>query len=283
MLVKPETVLAWHRRGFKFYWRQKCKGGRPEISHETIALIRKIHQENPALSPEKIHERLVALNIMDAPAPNTIAKYIHLKRKPPTEKQKQSWKSFLYNNSKCLWAMDFATVATLGFKVLHVLFIISHDRRRIEHFAVTHNPSGAWMAQQMRNATPFGRQPKYLIHDNDPVFACKYFQGFLARLGIVSKRITPRCPWQNGVAERLVGIVRRELFDHVIPLNERHLSVLLKEYVAYYNNVRTHQALDGGTPVRKGKPPPTLVDDTVLLARPLLGGLYHDYDKVDAA
>ncbi|MCL2422084.1 MAG: integrase core domain-containing protein, partial [Defluviitaleaceae bacterium] len=112
-----------------------------------------------------------------------------------------------------------------------------------------------------------------------PVLACKFFQGFLARLGIMSKRITPRSPWQNGVAERLIGIVRRDLLDHVIPLNERHLIALLKEYVEYYNNVRTHQALDGGTPIQREPPIGTWVKDTVLKAKPILGGLYHSYEK----
>ena len=136
VLVKPETVIGWHRRAFKFYWCRKSKGGRPKISYETIALIKRIHKENPILSPEKIRERMIALNIVDAPAPNTIAKYIRPKRKEPTQRQKQSWKAFLQNHAESLWSMDFAVVTTLNFKVLYVLLIISHKRRKIEHFAV---------------------------------------------------------------------------------------------------------------------------------------------------
>jgi len=128
MLVKPETVIGWHKRAYKFYWRRKSQGGRPKISHETIALIKRIHKENPTLSPEKIHERLVALNIADVPAPNTIAKYIRYKRKPPTDKQMQSWKSLLRNHAKGIWSMDIATVSTLTFKTLHILLIISHSQ-----------------------------------------------------------------------------------------------------------------------------------------------------------
>jgi len=185
----------------------------------------------------------------------------------------------LRNHAKGIWAIDFAMVATLRFKILHVLFVVSHDRRRIEHFAVSAHPSGNWVTQQMRNGTPFGRQHKYLIHDNDPVLTCKFFQGFLARVGITSKRITPRCPWQNGIAEHLVGIVLRDLVDHIIPLNERHLTALLKEYVEYYNNVRTHQALGGEAPVQREPPPRTWAKDTALRAKPILGGLYHSYEK----
>jgi len=279
-LVKPETVLRWHRRAFKAYWRRKSQVGRPATTVATIALVKQIHRDNPTLSPEKIHERLIALNIVDAPAPNTIAKYIRDKRKPPSEKQKQSWQTFLRNHAKGIWAMDFAVVPTLTFKVLYVLLIISHDRRKIEHFAVTGHPTAKWLMQQIRNATPFGHQPKYLIHDNGPPFLDKQFQRFLTDCGIKSKSITPGSPWQNGICERLVGIVRRELFDHIIPLNQQHLERLLTEYVYYYNNVRTHQALNGETPIKTASPPRTLARDTVLKARPILGGLYHEYRKI---
>ncbi|TYQ15479.1 UNVERIFIED_CONTAM: hypothetical protein Cloal_1937 [Acetivibrio alkalicellulosi] len=163
VIVKPETVISWHKTAFKFHWMLKSKKrGRPKISRKTIELIKRIHKENPLLSPEKIHERLVDHNITDTPSPNTIAKYIPEVRKPPSEKQKQSWKTFLKNHRKEIWAMDFFTVPTLYFKVLYVFIIISHDRRKIEHFAVTTNPSSAWVAQQIREATPFGETPKYL-------------------------------------------------------------------------------------------------------------------------
>ena len=280
VIVKPKTVIGWHKRLFKFYWRRKSRGGRPKISPATIALIKRIHKENPTLSPEKIHERLIALSITDAPAPNTIARYMRDKRKQPTEKQVQSWQTFLRNHAKSLWSMDFAVVITLSFKVLFVLTIINHDRRKIEFFAVTTQPSLTWVIQQIRNATPFGEQPKYLVHDNDPVFKEKHFQQFLAGINIKSKSITPFRPQQNGIAERLVGIVRRELLDFIIPINQRHLEKLLVEYVDYYNNVRTHQTLGGQTPITSDLPPPTKVKGTKLSSKPILGGLYRDYKKV---
>jgi len=280
ILVKPETVIGWHKQAFKFYWRRKSKGGRPKISQATITLIKRIHKENPTLSPEKIHERLIALNIVDAPAPNTVAKYIRKKRKPSTDKQKQSWRSFLCNHAQEIWAMDFAVVPTLTFKSLYVLLIISHGRRKIVHFAVTEHPSAMWLIQQIRNATLFGNQPKYLLHDDGQPFRDKIFQQFLSRINIKSVSITPYSPWQNGICERLIGIVRRELFDHIIPLNQRHLERLLAEYVQYYNNVRTHQTLGGESPVKAVPPPKTTVIDTALRGKPILGGLYHDYQKV---
>ncbi|MCL2576773.1 MAG: integrase core domain-containing protein [Defluviitaleaceae bacterium] len=280
VLVTPETVKRWHTRLFKFFWRKKSEGGRPKISKDTIAMIKRIHKENPLLSPEKIHEMLVALNIMDAPSPNTIAKYIPKMRKPPTEKQRQSWRTFLHNHRKNIWSMDFATVTTLLFKVYHILFIVSHDRRKIEHFAVIENPNANWMEQQIRNATPYGKQPRHLIHDNASVFKEKHFQKFLKDLNIKSKSIAPHSPWQNGVTERPIGTVRRGLLDHVIPFNQRHLECLLKEYVDYYNNHRTHQALDCDTPEGIIQPKKSLISDTKLISKPVLGGLYHYYEKV---
>jgi len=280
IIVKPETVIRWHKTAFKLYWKRKTQSGQPKKSHETIALIKRIHKENPTLSPEKIYERLVDLNITDTPAPNTISKYIKDFRIPPIEKQKQSWQSFLCNHAKCIWAMDFAVVPTLTFKPLYVLIVISHYRRKIEHFAVTEHPTAAWMIQQIRNATPFGKQLKYLIHDNGGMFIEKTFQQFLTKCNIISKRITYRSPWQNGICERTVGILRRELFDHIIPLDQRHLERLLEKYVKYYNNTRTHQTLDGETPVQHDRPPLTPVKNTSLKSKPILGGLYHSYDKV---
>ena len=176
ILVKPETVIGWHKRAFKLFWRRKSKVGRPKISPATIALIKRIHRENPTLSPEKIHERLLDMNIADTPAPNTISKYIRAPHRPSTEKQKQSWKSFLRNQAKGTWSMDFAVVPTLLFKPLYVFLIISHGRRKIEHFAVTDHPTAAWVTQHVRNATSFGDQPEYLLHDNDAAFKDQGFQ-----------------------------------------------------------------------------------------------------------
>jgi transposase InsO family protein len=282
VIVKPETVIGWHKTAFKFHWLLKSKKrGRPKISRKTIELIKRIHKENPLLSPKKIHERLVDLNITDAPSPNTIAKYIQEVRKPPSEKQKQSWKTFLKNHSKEIWAMDFFTVPTLYFKVLYVFIIISHDRRKIEHFAVTTNPSSAWVAQQIREATPFGETPKYLIHDNDPTFTSKLFKEFLSNANIKSKRTGIKSPWQNGICERAVGLLKTELLNHVIPFNQRHLEYLLNNYLKdYYHPVRTHQGLNCQTPILSDKPPETKIEYTNLVSKPILGGLYHSYKKV---
>ncbi len=281
LVVKPETVIGWHHTAFRFYWTTKSKRhGRPAISQETIALIRRIHNENPLWSPERIHDQLMNLGITDVPAPNTIAKYLSSIRKPPNEKTLQSWKTFLANHRQGIWAMDFCTVPTVFFKVLYVLVIISHDRRVIEHVAVTTHPSSAWVVQQLREATPFGIQPKYLLHDNDRIFASKELQTFLADSKITSLHTGFHSPWQNGICERTVGILRRELLDHVIPISEKHLEHLLRGYIHdYYNPSRNHQGIRRQTPVSSSKLEKTSINDTSLISEPVLGGLYHNYYK----
>jgi transposase InsO family protein len=241
-----------------------------------------IHEDNPNFSSEKIHEVLISMNVINPPAPNTISKYLpNNNRKTPSEKQVQSWKTFLKNHSKDIWAMDFFIIPTLRFKVLYVLVIINHATRKIEHFGVTTNPNLKWVKQQIKNATPYDHKPKYLIHDNDPVFASKKFKNFLESSGIKSKRIAKYSPWQNGIAERLVGIIRQDLLNHIIPLNEAQLNRLLNEYIhKYYNTHRTHQGIGGKTPIPLPEYPPTTMANTKLKKTPVLGGLYHTYEKV---
>ncbi|WOV84720.1 integrase core domain-containing protein [Sporosarcina jeotgali] len=280
LVVQPATVIGWHRTAFKFYWRKKSKKlGRPTISPATIHLIKRIHKDNPLLSPEKIHERLLALGIEKTPAPNTIAKYLPTTKKPPSQRQLQSWKTFLSNHHHELWATDFFTIPTLKFQVLYGLLIINHQSREIVFFGVTTNPTAEWTIQQFRNATPFGKVPKYLLHDNDPIFRSKAFQSFLQSSAIVSKKTAYRSPWQNAYAERAIGIVKRELLDHIIPLNDRHLHSLLREYISYYNNHRTHQGINGKTPITSLAYLPSSVEETKLESTSLLNGLYHSYKK----
>lgn len=201
--------------------------------------------------------------------------------RPPSEKQVQSWKTFLKNHSKEIWAMDYFVVPTLFFKMLYVLIIINHGSRKIEHFAVTTNPNLDWVKQQIRNATPYNHKPKYIIHDNDAVFVCEEFKTFLSDSGIKSKRTSYYSPWQNGIAERVNGIIRQELTNHIIPINEAHLYRVLKEYINdYYNTHRTHQGIDCKTPIPLPKYKPTNIIESRLISKPVLKGLYHTYKKV---
>jgi len=278
----PATVIRWQRESFKKHWKNLSKkAGRPSISEDMIRLIKQISKENHLLSPEKIHEQLLIKNIKNPPAPNTIAKYIPETKNDPTEKQKQSWKIFLKNHHPNIWAADFFTVPTLLNKVLYVLVVIEHRSRKIVHFGVTYSPNAKWVIQQFREATPYGKAPKYLIHDNDPIFRAKIFQDFLKTTNIKSKRTAYRSPWQNAYAERVIGTLKRELTDHLIILNQVHLSKLMREYVEkYYNTHRTHQGLDGKTPIPSPDYPETTAENTKLKATPILNGLYHTYEKV---
>ncbi len=176
--------------------------------------------------------------------------------------------------------MDFLTVPTIYFKVLYVLIIVSHERRVITHFTVTKHPNSLWITQQLREATPFGMQPEYLIHDNDTTFVSRDLQEFLTNSNIRSVKTGYHSPWQNGICERTVGILRRELLDHIIPFNEKHLRYLLGEYIKqYYNPSRTHQGIGRQTPVISDKPKKTTIAETSFISKPVLGGLYHNYRK----
>lgn len=207
--------------------------------------------------------------------------YCYYLIEPPSQKQLQSWKTFLRNHQLDIWAMDFFTVPSLRFEIFYVLIIIRHKTREIMYYAVTKNPNANWLKQQIRNATPYDRKPKYLLHDNDSVFVSKDFQDFLTTLEIISKRTSFKSPWQNPFAERVVGTLRQELLNHIIPINEAHLQRLLKEYInGYYNPHRTHQGIDCKTPIPSREYLPTAITNTELKATPILGGLYHTYKKV---
>lgn len=281
-IVKPETLVKWRRLKFTDFWTKKSKRiGRPPIDMETVELIRKIYSENYNLSPEKIFEQLVNLGLKNPPAPNTIAKYIKDMKKPPTKKQLENWHTFMRNHMDVTWAADFFTIPTIRFEVLYILIIIEHSSRKIIHFAVTKNPNMFWLTQQFRNATPLGYQPKYLIHDNDPVFKSKVFQDFLKSSKIRSKATSFRSPWQNPYAERVIGTIRAELLNHIIPFSERHLEKLLDGYINdYYNSHRTHQGLNGNTPIPTTQFEIVDIDTFKIKTTPVLNGLYHKYDRV---
>jgi putative transposase len=243
-LMKPKTVLQWHAVAFLQWWRWKSrrKGGRPTISPETRALIRRLSRENVLWSAETIHGHLVLLGL-DPPCPDTIRKYM-VKPKGGGEKS-QSWLTFLHNHMQVSWAMDFFTVPTLRFQILYVFVVLSHSRRQVVHLGVTAHPTMAWVIQQLREAMPFGQH--YLFRDNDGIYG-EVVSRFLVGTGIEEIKTAYRSPWQNPFVERYGGTLRRELLDHVIILSEEHLKGLLKEFIEeYYHRARPHQGLDGAS------------------------------------
>jgi transposase InsO family protein len=276
ILVQPETVVRWHRAGFRLHWtwlsRHRVRVGRKCVSTELRALIFRMVAENPTWGAPCIHGELKMLGFEISE--RTVLRW--MRKAPRRPEPAKRWAAFLSNHREAIAAMDFFTVPTLTFGVLHCFFVIAHDRRRILHFNVTKHPGSAWVIQQLREAFPYDSAPDYLIFDRGSSFNAEMIDA-VKNFGIQPKRTSFRSPWQNGVAERFVGNCRRDLLDHVIVLNERHLKRLMREYVRYYHEDRTHLALAKGTPAGREGAKNSEVGRKVV-SIPRLGGLHHRYD-----
>jgi transposase InsO family protein len=271
VIVRPETVVRWHRQSFRHYWRSiSAPGpGRPPISEETKILIIRMVTEN-RWRARKIQAELSKLGIPVSVA--TISRYFPKKERDPT--QQQRWMTFLRNHKDVIAGMDFFVVPTVRFRLLYVWFAIDHGRRRILHFNVTENPSARWVIQQLRETFPDEPTHRFMIYDNDAIFSPAVTSA-IKSFEIDPKRTAIRSPWQNGTAERVVGSVRRELLDHVVVLNEDHLRRLLREYVDYYNAERVHTSIEDspfGRPVEIRSS-----TDAKVIGFPRAGGLHHRY------
>lgn len=269
-IVNPETVVRWHRRGFRAFWRWKSRGypGRPMISKEIRYLIREISSANPLWGAPRIHGELLKLGI-DV-SQTTVAKYMVKRRWPPD----QSWRTFLKNHADGIASIDFLVVPTAAFRLLFALVILRHDRRQLVHFAVTTNPTAEWIALQISEAFPWDTAPPYLVRDRDSAYGVIYKRRVRAT-GIRDRPTAPQSPWQNGYAERMIGSIRRECLDHLIILGEDHLRRALRAYGDYYNGCRTHLSLDKDSPFTR----PVLWVGQVRSV-PHLGGLHHSYVRI---
>ena len=264
-IVKPDTIVRWHRAGFRSYWRWKSRrrGGRPTVPVEIRRLIREMSIANPLWGAPRIHGELLKLGI-DV-GQTSVAKYMARRRGPPS----QGWKTFLNNHADGIAAMDLFVVPTISFRLLYGLLIMGYGRRQILWFGVTSHPTAEWMANQLTEACGWEQAPHYLIRDHDGVYG-EVFIRRLRSMGIRDRPTSPRSPWQNGLAERLIGSIRRECLDHVVVFGERHLRQILLSYMTYYNEVRTHLSLEKDAPVLRA------VERTGhILCRPVLGGLHH--------
>jgi transposase InsO family protein len=272
VLVKPDTVVDWHWKGFKLFWKWKSRTrrrGRPTLPREIINLIRRMASENPLWTPERIQSELALLGHDVAEA--TVAKYMG-RRYPGSP----TWMTFLRNHLPVTAACDFFTVPTATFRVLYCFLILSHDRRRIVHFNLTAHPTSEWVAQQMVEAFPGeGPIPKFLIRDRDGKYG-DYFRRRVRNMGIREVITSRKAPWQNPYVERVIGSVRRECLDHVIVFNEGHLRRVLKTYVDYYNESRPHLSLARNAPVPRKPEPPS---QGRVVAIPQVGGLHHRYKR----
>src|SRR5215471_17695801 len=269
-VVRPDTVLRWHRAGFRAYWRWKSRGrsGRPGITRELRELIRQMSRQNPLWGAPRIHGELLKLGF--EVAESTVSKYLIRHRGPPS----QSWRTFLRNHANTIAAVDLCLVPTLTFECLFAFLVVSHGRRRLLWFAVTKHPTAEWLAQQIVEAFPWDAAPAYLVRDNDAAYG-QAFRRRVRAMGIRDRPISPRSPWQNPYAERLIGSLRRECLDHVLIFGERHLRRVLTLYSLYYNETRTHLGLGKDAPLRR-----SVQRSGTIVTTPILSGLHHRYARI---
>jgi transposase InsO family protein len=269
-IIEPETLVRWHRAGFRRYWRWKSRsrGGRPQIDLELRTLIRQMSMENLLWGAPRIHGELLKLGF--SVAQSTVATYMVKRRGPPS----QGWRTFLRNHAPDIAAMDFFVVPTIGFRILYGFVIVRLHRRDLVWINDTTNPTAEWVARQVTEAFPWEGAPRYMIRDRDRIYGTVVTRRLRA-MGIRDKPTAPASPWQNGFAERLIGSIRRECLDHIIVFSEAHLRWILKSYAGYYNSVRTHRALHKDAPISR-----PIHQTGIIRSHPILGGLYHHYVRV---
>jgi transposase InsO family protein len=269
-VIRPETLVRWHRAGFRCYWRWKSRsrGGRPQVEADLRALIRRMSIENPLWGAPRIHGELLKLGF--EVAQSSVAKYMARRRGPPG----QGWRTFLRNHAPDIAAIDTFVVPTVGFRLLYGIVIMRLDRRRLVWTNVTTNPTAEWIAQQITEAFPWDQAPRHLLRDRDRSYGA-IVRRRLRAMGIRDHPIAPRSPWQNGHVERLIGSIRRECLDHIVVASEASLRRTLKAYARYYNDVRTHRSLSKAAPQVR-----PIQFTGVVHSRPVLGGLHHHYVRV---
>jgi putative transposase len=272
MIVKPETVVRWHRLGFRAFWSWKSRRrgpGRPSIPSDIKNLIKRISRDNVLWGAPRIHGELLKLGIEISQA--AVSKYMMRPSKPPSP----TWRAFLRNHLECLASVGFFVVPTATFRILFVFIVLQHQRRRIVHFGVTVSPTLQWTSQQIREAFPWDSAPRYLIRDRDASYGAA-FRSRLKAMDITEVLSAPRSPWQNAFAERVIGSIRRGCLNHVIVLSEHHLRRLLSSYLGYYHYSRTHLSLGKDCPEPRLVQPPNRGE---IIAFPQVGGLHHRYER----
>jgi transposase InsO family protein len=269
-IVKPDTVIRWHRAGFRSYWRWKSgrRCGRPTVPVEIRRLIREMSIANPLWGAPRIHGELLKLGIDIGQT--SVAKYMARRRAPPS----QGWRTFLRNHADGIAAIDLFVVPTISFRLLYGLLVMRHGRRQILWIGVTAHPTAEWIANQLTESCGWEQIPRYLIRDRDGAYG-EIFIRRVRSIGIRDRPTSARSPWQNAYAERLIGSIRRECIDYIVIFGERHLRHVLLSYMGYYNGTRTHLSLNKDAPISRAA-------ETVghIICRPILGGLHHQYARI---
>jgi putative transposase len=287
MIVKPATLIGWHRNAFRLFWRWKSRPvGRPRVTVEVRDLIRRLTAENPTWGEQRIADELM-LKLQIRLSPRTVAKY--RKQLPrPHGSRDQRWSTFLKNHAKAIVACDFFTVVTVCFRVVYVFVALELSSRRLIHVNATEHPTAEWTLQQLREALPGDREYKFLLHDRHKTFSVGLDEE-VASWGIEVLKSPAHAPTANAFCERLIGTIRRECLDYVIPLSESHLKRTLREWVNHYNTGRPHQSLGPDIPDRVGQQLPTndkmetISKGRRIIAKSILGGLHHEYRWAAAA
>ncbi len=288
VVVRPETMIRWLRTGWRLFWRLNSRPGRPPIPRQLQGLIRRMANENPTWGEERIaNELLLKLHIHVSP--RTVRKYMP-RRAPGRPRGSLRWSTFLHLHAQGIVACDFLVVVTATFRLLYVFVVIEHHSRRVISYNVTAHPSAAWTLQQLRDAIGFESRYEYLLHDRDCIFAA-HLDESIRKLGVRVLKSPPRCPKANSICERVIGTLRRECLDWLIPLSESHLRSLMRSWVQHYNAGRPHMSLGPGVP----DPPPAICNRQrartrhrrgeayAVLAKSILGGLHHEYSLASAA
>jgi putative transposase len=287
VVVQPQTLVRWHRQGFRLFWRWKSRPGRPPIPIELRQLIREMAMSNPSCGEERIaYELLLKLRIRVSP--RTVRKYMQLH---PWEQPRgdQRWSTFVRNHASAILACDFCVVVTATFRLLYVFIVIEHQTRRIVHCNVTAHPTAAWTLQQLREAIPSDHSYRFLIHDRDGIFS-PLLDKSVSHMGIRVLRSPPRSPKANSFCERVIGTLRRECLDYFIPITESHLRSITTNWMTHYNKGRPHSSLGPGIPNPPSGLPVALQthrhripNHLKVMAHPILGGLHHEYGLLPKA
>ena len=281
VVVGPRTLIRWHRAGFRLFWRWKSRPSRPPIPRELQALIRQMALKNVSWAERIANELLLKLGLRVSP--RTVRKYMP-RRPPGSPRGDQRWSTFVHNHAQAIVACDFCIAVTTTFRVLYILVVMEHGTRRIFHCNVTAHPTAEWALQQVREAFPSEHEYRFLIHDRDSIFS-KALDESISNLRLHVLKTPYRAPEANAICESLLGTLRREFLDWVIPLSENHLRRLLRTWVAHYNGGRPHVSLGPGvpdppsaTPARlQSAPKHWLADGFHVTSRSILGGLHHEY------